>query len=81
MKWEGLTKSEIARSILNPENNGGRTLEETVHHLTEHPLVLWAWEPGVDASGNPREKPPVPVDEYIEAVKTWAAAGTPIPED
>ena len=80
MQWEGLTKAEIARSILNPENNGGRTLEETVHHLTEHPLVLWAWEPGVDAAGNHREKPPVPVDEYIEAVKAWAAAGTPIPE-
>ncbi len=81
MKWEGLTKAEIARSILNPENNGGRSLEEPVHHLTEHPLVLWAWEPGLDAAGNPREKPPVPVDEYIEAVKIWAAAGTPIPEN
>lgn len=80
MAWEGLSRVEIAKSMLDPEKNGGRTLEETVHHLTEHELVLWAWEPGIDASGNPRELPPVPKDEYIEAVKAWAAAGAIIPE-
>jgi hypothetical protein len=81
MAWEGLSRVEIARSMLDPEKNGGRTLEETVHHLTEHELVLWAWEPGVDASGKPREKPPVPKDEYIEAVRAWAEAGAKIPNE
>ena len=81
MQWEGLSRVEIARSMLDPARNGGRTLEETVRHLTEHELVLWAWEPGVDASGTPREKPPVPKDEYIKAVKAWAEAGAPIPEE
>lgn len=81
MKWEGLTRVEIAKSMLDPVNNGGRTLEEVVHHLTEHELVLWAWEPGVDANGTPREKPPVPKEEYIQAVKEWAAAGAPIPTE
>ena len=80
MQWEGLSRVEIARSILDPARNNGRSLEETVQHLTEHELVLWAWEPGVDANGTPREKPPVPKDEYIQAVKEWAAAGAPIPE-
>jgi len=78
MKWEGLSKAEIARSMLDPARNGGRSLEETVHHLTEHPLVLWAWNPGVDANGQAREKPPVAMDDYIAAVKTWAKAGAPI---
>lgn len=81
MRWEGLSRVEIAKSMLNPENNGGRSLEETVKHLTEHDLVLWAWEPGVDANGNPREKPPVPKEEYIKAVKEWAAGGAVIPEE
>ncbi|MEL7163745.1 MAG: hypothetical protein AAFN92_23505 [Bacteroidota bacterium] len=81
MQWEGLSRTEIARSMLDPERNGGRSLEETVKHLTEHELVLWAWEPGVDDEGNPREKPPVPVDEYIAAVKAWAAAGAKIPAE
>ena len=80
MKWEGLNRVEIAQSMLDPERNGGRSLEDIVHHLTEHELVLWAWNPGVDANGTPREKPPVPKDEYIKAVKEWAEAGAIIPE-
>ena len=80
MKWEGLTRIEIAKSMMDPERNGGRTAEETMHHLTEHELVLWAWEPGVNAEGVPREKPPVPKDEYIAAVKQWFEDGAIIPE-
>ena len=81
MAWQGLTRVEIARSMLDRARNGNRSLEEVVHHLTEHELVLWAWEPGVNAHGIPRETPPVPKEEYIEAVKEWAAAGAPIPNE
>lgn len=80
MGWRGLSRPEIARAMLDTEKNGGRSLDDIVHHLTEDPLVLWAWEPGVDADGKPREAPPVPKDAFIAAVKTWAAAGAPIPE-
>jgi len=80
MAWEGLSRVEIAKSMLNRANNGNRSLNEIVKHLTEHELVLWAWEPGVDAEGNPREKPPVGKEEYIKAVKEWAASGAVIPE-
>jgi hypothetical protein len=80
MAWQGLSRVEIARSMLDPERNGDRDLDELVKHLTEHELVLWAWEPGVDASGTPREKPPVGKEEYIAAVKAWAAAGAQVPE-
>ncbi len=79
MRWEGLSRTEIAASIIDKARNGGRTHEDVMHHLTEHPLVLWAWNPGIDAAGNPREKPPVPVDEYIIAVKNWFEAGAQIP--
>lgn len=81
MAWEGLSRGEIARSMLNPENNGGRSLKEIVKHLTEDELVLWAWEPGVDAWGKQREKPPVSKEEFITAVKEWAATGAMIPEE
>lgn len=79
MAWEGLSRVEIAQSILDPARNGGRTLAQTVSHLTEHELVLWAWDPGVDANGIPREKPPVSKEDFIKAVRAWAAAGAPIP--
>ena len=83
LKWpgEGLSRVEIAKSMLNRQINGNRSLDETVKHLTEHELVLWAWEPGIDAAGNPREKPPVGKEEYIKAVKEWAASGAVIPEE
>jgi len=81
MAWEGLSRVEIAHSMLDRSKNGNRSLEEIVEHLTEHELVLWAWDPGVDAEGVPREKPPVPKDEYIEAVREWAEAGAHIPEN
>lgn len=80
MKWEGLSRTEIAESMLDPKRNGGRTKYEVMEHLTEHELVLWAWTPGIDASGNPRETPPVPKAEYIEAVKAWFEAGAIIPQ-
>ncbi len=80
MAWEGLSRVEIARSMMDPEINGNRDLEHVVEHLTEHELVLWAWNPGVDNEGNPREKPPVSKEDYIAAVKQWAENGAVIPE-
>ncbi len=81
MKWEGLSRIEIAKSILDPAINGGRNLEELEHHLTAHELVLWAWEPGIRADGSKREPPPVPLEEYIQAVKHWIEEGAVIPEN
>jgi len=81
MKWEGLSRSEIAATILDKKRNGGRSRQEVVEHLTQDALVLWAWNPGIDAEGNPRETPPIPVDEYIVAVKEWFAAGAVIPAE
>jgi cytochrome c553 len=79
MKWEGLSRIEIAQSMLDKERNGGRSHEEVMEHLTEHALVLWAWNPGIDAAGNPRETPPVPKEEYIKVVKEWFENGAVIP--
>lgn len=80
MKWEGLSPTEIAESILDKKRNGGRNHHEVMEHLTEHALVLWAWTPGIDAAGNQRETPPVPKEEYIRAVREWFEAGAIIPE-
>jgi len=81
MAWQGLTRVEIAKSMMDPKRNNGRNLKETVKHLTEHELVLWAFEPGVNHEGIPREKPPVSREDYIAAVKKWAETGAVIPEE
>jgi hypothetical protein len=80
MAWEGKTRVEIAQQMMDPKRNGGRTAQDILKHLTEHELVLWAWDPGVDIEGVPREKPPVPKEEYIAAVKAWINNGAIIPE-
>jgi len=80
MRWEGLSREEIAESMMDPERNGNRSADDIMHHLTEHELVLWAWEPGVDLDGNPRETPPVSKEDYIAAVKKWIELGAVIPE-
>lgn len=80
MKWEGLTKYEIAKSMLDTTTNGGRSHEDLIHHLTEHELVLWAWKPGTTPSGEEREAVPIPFDEYKEAVNFWFKNGAVIPE-
>jgi len=81
MAWEGLTRLEIARSMMNPENNGNRSPEETLEHLTEDELVLWAFNPGLHPDGTPREKPPVSEEEYVAAVKKWFEKGAVIPAE
>lgn len=80
MAWQGLNRVEIARSMLNPQNNGGKSLKEIEKHLTEDPLVLWAFNPGINRNGDPRERPPISEAAFIKAVRDWVAKGAPIPE-
>lgn len=79
MGWQNLSRSEIAQRLLDPETNGGKSHKELVTHMTEDELVLWAWNPGVDANGVPREKPPVSEEEFKKAVEKWFDEGAPIP--
>jgi len=81
MAWEGLSDPEIARRIVDQKFNGGKTLQEIEKHMTEDDLVLWAFNPGVNNEGIPREKPPVSEQEFIEAVKLWIASGAKIPNE
>src|SRR5436305_10213658 len=46
MAWEGKTLAEICAQIKHPARNGGRSLEELVHHIGTDGLVGWGWAPG-----------------------------------
>jgi hypothetical protein len=48
MGWEGKTPAQICEQIKDPARNGGRSLEDIVHHVGEDHLVGWAWAPGGD---------------------------------
>ncbi len=79
MAWDNLTREEIAKSMLNPKNNGNRSYEDILKHLTEDELVLWAFNPGTHPDGTARVKPPVSEEDFKEAVKTWFKNGAIIP--
>jgi len=46
MGWEGKALGEICAQIKDPARNGGRSLDDIVHHVGEDHLVGWAWAPG-----------------------------------
>ncbi|WP_341226145.1 hypothetical protein [uncultured Arcticibacterium sp.] len=81
MAWEGKSRVEIAKIILDKSRNGNKSVKEIEKHLTEDDLVLWAFEPGINANKEEREKPPVSKEDFIVAVKTWIADGAQIPEE
>ena len=70
MAWQGLSDEQIGESILNQKTNGGKNLEELVHHMTKDTLVLWAWNPGKG-----RALPPLNQAQFAKAVKVWADNG------
>ncbi len=81
MGWQGLNKYEIAEAMLDKTKNGNRSHSELIHHLTQDSLVLWAFEPGVDQEGIPREKPPISEAAYKAAVLAWFENGAVVPEE
>jgi hypothetical protein len=76
MVFEGRTPDELCRTIKDPRQNGGKNIEQLVHHLTTDSLVLWGWNPGVG-----RTLPPLSQPEFARVVHEWAEAGAPCPVD
>jgi cytochrome c5 len=72
MAWEGKTIAEICTQIKDPARNGGRTLEDLVHHIGTDTLVGWAWHPGFGRAPAPgtQQEAGALVDGWI---KTGAA--------
>jgi hypothetical protein len=72
----GKTAAQLCAAIKNPATNGGRSLEQLHHHLTEDALVLWGWAPG-----DGREPVSVPRAEFARSVREWIDAGASCPEE
>ena len=75
-EWFGKSSSYICNQLKDPDRNGERTIKEVAVHL-DHDLILhWAWNPGGD-----REPAPHSLQETMDALMKWAAAGTPCPRE
>ncbi|HEY0800102.1 MAG TPA: hypothetical protein VGD54_04605 [Steroidobacteraceae bacterium] len=76
MGWEGLSQAELCRTLTDPEQNGNRDVAQLVEHMTTDPLVQWAWNPGAG-----RTPPPTSQSAFHKAVRLWASAGAPCPDE
>jgi hypothetical protein len=76
MAWIGLSAAQLCETVKSKRQNGGRSFEKLIEHMSQDSLVLWGWHPG----GN-REPVSVPHDEAVAKFKQWAAAGGPCPKE
>jgi alcohol dehydrogenase (cytochrome c) len=84
MAWESapgipLTGAELCAQLKDPARNGDRTLHDLLVHVQTEPLVLWAWKPGIRPNGQPRTKPPLTHDEFVDIFQKWIESGAPCP--
>ena len=76
MVFQGKTPRELALQLKDPKQNGGKTLEKILHHVTEDKLVLGGWDPG-----DGRTKPPLTHEEFAQKMRTWIEKGAPAPKE
>lgn len=74
MVFIGLSPHDLCVGLRDPKHNGGRSLQDLVHHFGEDQLVAWGWNPGAK-----RTPPPLTKAQTVAAVKAWVAAGAPCP--
>jgi hypothetical protein len=75
MVFQGRSAADLARQLKDPKQNGGKTLEQLLKHVSEDKLVLGGWDPG-----DGRTKPPLSHAEFVKAMREWIDKGAAIPE-
>jgi hypothetical protein len=74
MVFQGKSPADLAKTLKDPKQNGGKTLKEILHHVTEDELVLAGWNPG-----DGRTKPPLSHAEFAKKMKDWIEKGAVVP--
>jgi len=82
-----MTAAQLCEQLLDSKRNsflayrGGRNdmatfKKEFVHHVSDDPLVIWAWQPGPGRTAAPGTH-----QDLVAAMKLWIDAGAPCPTD
>ncbi|SHJ06169.1 hypothetical protein [Wenxinia saemankumensis] len=78
MQWHGRTAEEICAQLSDPDTNGGRDWIELAEHLDEDGghggFIAFGFDPGPG-----RAPAPGTLQEHIDDMLTWGAAGQPCP--
>ncbi|HSW23032.1 MAG TPA: hypothetical protein VLJ62_09710, partial [Burkholderiaceae bacterium] len=75
MGWEQARgDKELCEALLDKKRNGNREARGMVIHMTNDPLVQWAWAPG-----RGRTLPPISQDDFHALLQVWEATGAVCP--
>jgi len=76
MVFQGRTPAELAKQFKDPDQNGGRTLQQLLNHVSDDQLVIRSgWSPAEGC-----EKVPMPHKEFAAKMREWIEKGAAIPE-
>ncbi len=75
MVFVGKTPNELCRQLKDPSQNGGKTINQIIEHVTSDKLVLWGWTPGEG-----RSSPPLSHAEFATLMNQWASSGAACPK-
>jgi hypothetical protein len=74
MVFQGKSPRELALQLVDPKQNGGKSMRELLHH-SDDGLVKWGWD-----GGDGRSKPPLSHEEFAKQWRTWIENGAAAPE-
>lgn len=74
MAWQGKSLGQICLQLKDVSRNGGRTLAAIHEHVTNDPLVGWAWHPG-----DGRSPAPASQSEFGALIEAWIVTGAVCP--
>ena len=78
--WFGKQSGEICEQMRDPARNGGRDgaglVEHIIHDAEIKAFITWGFNPGGD-----REPAPGSMQEHLDDMVLWTAAGMPCPTD
>jgi hypothetical protein len=73
MVFEGKSPHELALQLVDPKQNGGKSMEKLREHASDD-LIMWGWNPG-----DGRTKPPLSHEEFTRQWHIWIDNGAAAP--
>ncbi len=78
--WFGQASATVCEQMRDPERNGGRNGDDLVEHIIHDAeikaFITWGFNPG-----GGREPAPGTMQEHLDDMVAWTAAGMPCPVD
>ena len=74
MVFQGKTPEQLAKQLVNPKTNGGKTMKQLIQHADDG-LVKIGWN-----MGEGRPAPPLSHAEFKKAWITWIENGAYVPK-